>query len=325
MSQGVALRVADTLFAEWLDQVADGLLAGMNAANSVAMARALPKGYTERLIEAFQIGKSWTLAGEELGLFRDRAELSMVSAAEGSGALPGTLRRLAKARRARAEARIRMLKAMIYPVLLLHFAALAFAAPYLMEGPPHGFAVAAGRVLLPFWALVALAWAGTRVWPEAPRMVSGWAPFFASYRKSRDAAVFCESLSTGVRSGLRLGEAWMAALAAADSPRIDRMGTAALAAIESGRPASEGIELARGGLGGRFLQLYRSGEASGTLDVNLEAAAERYQSEAMGRLRVATLVYPGLVMVAVYGYAAYKIVSFYQGYFQGLLEMSGGG
>lgn len=316
------VRVSDLRLAGWLNQMADGFDAGMSPANALALSKGVPRDVSDGLRDVFEEGGNWALAMDALALPFGRAEEAVIRAAEQSGSLPRAFRRLAKAREERAKVARRMKMAMLYPLFLIHFAAIVFSVTYLVEGRYDAFAIAAGMVLVPVWSIAIFGALLFRYSPSKVRSASRFLPLFSSYRKNWDMGVLCDVLGTALHAGMRVDAAWRAAVEATDSPRLDRLGFAVEEAIERGDPASVGIETSGVKLPESFLQLYRSGETSGSLERNLEAAAERYQTDGKNSLFLASMLYPKIVLVAIFGYAAYKIVMFFKDYYEGLMNIS---
>lgn len=315
-------RISDSHLAAWFEQLADALDAGMNPVNAVALASALPGGASERITASLERGEDWISAFDGLSPSFTDAELAVLQAAERTGSLPSVLRRLAEARRDRAQTKRRLLVASLYPVFLLHFAAVVFSVTYLANGQLPAFFVSAGMIVVPFWLLVLFIYAMARLFPSAFKRLLRFVPLLRAYRRSRGMAQLCSTLAMSFRAGMSADDAWQAGIAAADNPQIDRMGEAALRAIANGQPASSGIAGNAEKLPGSFLQLYRGGETTGTLEQNLEAAAEAYGKEAKSRLFWAMIVYPKILLVAIFGYVAYKILTFFIDYYNQILEMS---
>jgi general secretion pathway protein F/type IV pilus assembly protein PilC len=69
-----------------------------------------------------------------------------------------------------------------------------------------------------------------------------------------------------------------------------------------------------------FLALYRTGEATGQLDVNLLRLAAQKQDAANRALGLATVIYPLAMFLIVAAMTAYFVISIYAGY----LKMLGG-
>ncbi len=314
--------LSDKRLAEWLEQVADGLDAGMQASNAVAMAKSLPAGISANLEAAFENGDGW---GDSLEFARIPfrfAELSILRASEMSGRLPGAMRRIAEARRELAKVKRRMVFALAYPVFLLHFAAVIFSLKYLVNGDTPAFFVSAGMVIVPVWLGTGFIASGAKLYPGAARRVLRFLPIFSGYRKNWEAATLCEVLASGFAAGMDVTRSWEIAANAADSPRLFRVADAAVAAVATGSKVSAAIVACKKDAPLGFAQLYRSGEETGSLEENLEAAAKRYYSEAKSRLFVASLLYPKIVLIAIFGYVGYQIVSWMSDYFEQLSNIN---
>ena len=71
-----------------------------------------------------------------------------------------------------------------------------------------------------------------------------------------------------------------------------------------------------------LIQHYAIGEKTGELDVNMSRVAEMYSSVAKKKLFIATLVYPQLLFLMVAAFVALKVVGFYKGYFDNIMNMT---
>lgn len=315
-------RVSDLRLAAWLNQMADAYDAGISPANALALSNGLPRDLSEGLGGVFEAGGNWSAAMERLPLPFSRAEEAVIRAAEQSGGLPRAFRRLATAREEGAKVARRMKLALLYPLFLIHFAALVFSVSYVVEGRYEAFAISVGMVLVPVWSLAIFGLLLFRYSPSTVRTASRYLPLFSSYRKNWDMGVLCDVLGTSLRAGVRIDAAWSVAVDAADNPRLARLGAAVQRAIKEGTPASAGIEESGVKVSKSFLQLYRSGESSGTLEQNLEAAAERYRTDAKNSVFLASMLYPKLILVAIFGYAGYKIILFFKDYYEDLMKIA---
>ncbi|EDY80853.1 Bacterial type II secretion system protein F domain [Verrucomicrobiia bacterium DG1235] len=315
-------KLSDIRLAEWLEQVSDGLDAGMAASNAVSLAKTLPSGMSEGLESGFRAGKSWGEAFEETGLPLSFAEQSMLKAAEVSGRLPAMMRRIAEGRREQAKVKRRVRLALAYPAFLLHFAAFVFSITYLVNGDTWSFFVSAGMVVVPVWLLAAFFYSITRVWPSSKRAIARSVPVFSGYRRNWDAGTLCEVLASCFAAGMDVDRSWEVAVHAADHPKFYELGDRVLAAVKNGRKASEGIAEMGKAVPSGLLQLYRSGEETGSLEQNLEAAAKRYFTDAKNKLFLASMLYPKLILVGIFGYIGYKIVTMVSDYYQQLMDIN---
>lgn len=315
-------RLSDLTLAAWLDQVADGLDSGLTASNAVALAKTLPGDASVRLGERIAGGSSWDEALSEASLSLSDAEQAVLDASERSGTLPSAMRRIAAVRRDAAKMKKRLALGLAYPLFLLHFAALVFSITYLVSGNLTAFLVSMGVALGPVWLVFLFFLAMAKLWPGAIRAIARLLPLFSQYRKNWDTGLFCEVLGSCLEAGMEVGQSWEVAVAAADHPQVARWGDAALASIRDGGKASAGMERLESRAPQALLQLYRTGEETGSLPQNLRAAGQRSFADAKERLTLATLVYPKLILVAIFGYIAYRVVAFAQEYFQRIMDIT---
>ncbi|MDQ8184156.1 type II secretion system F family protein [Pelagicoccus sp. SDUM812002] len=315
--------LSDKNLADWLEQVADGLDAGLQASNAVGLAKRLPADKSDSLEAAFQNGEAWGDSLEFASLSLSYAELSILKASDLSGRLPVAMRRIATARRERAKVKRRMMLALAYPLFLLHFAALVFSITYLVDGDVSAFFVSAGMVIVPVWLLILFLVAGARLFPGSATSVMRYMPFFSGYRWSWEVGTMCEVLAAGFAAGMNVRQTWEIAAKAADSPKLYRLTDAMLEAISNGNKVSQAIANCGKRAPKGLAQLYRSGEETGTLAENLDAAAKRYFADAKSRLVLASVAYPTIVLLGIFGYVGYKIVSWFGNYYDELSKING--
>lgn len=315
-------RISDTTLAQWFDHIADGLDAGMTASNAVSLSSGLPKKLGAEIARSLESGNTWTQATEILGTNLAIAEVAIVAAAEQSATLPQALKNLAAGRREKAKVRRRMALAAAYPMFLLHFAALVFSLEDLMNDSLQAFLRSVGTILVPVWGAILLFALVVKVWPRSLKVASRLAPLFSGYRKAWDLSILCKVLAASTRAGLPVDQSWEVATLAADDRKISRLGEAVQRAIRQGSPVSESFEEVNSGLPESFFQLYRSGELTGKLDENLDAAGDSYAKQARGKLFAASIAYPSLLLIYIFGYIGYKIIMFYKGYFDSITNIS---
>lgn len=315
-------KVTDSRLADWLDQVAEGLDAGLEPNSAVSLAKPLPRPLADSLTQQLELGATWQTSFEKARLPFSFSEMAILDAAEKSGSLPASLRKVANDRRELKKIKRRIRLSLAYPFLLLHFAAFVFSLMYLVDGDVRGALVSLGKLLLPVWFLCSLIWMAVSYWPRGVKIVLSKIPLLSAYRSSWDAGVLCDVLAGCLTAGIPVDRSWEIALVAADSPKLHRVGDAVLLKIKAGGKASEGLRQESERLPAGFMQVYASGEETGALDQNLAAAGSRYFSEAKSKLLLATLLYPKLLLLAVFGYAGYKIISFFSDYYQQLQDIN---
>jgi len=315
-------RLSDKVLAEWLEQMADGLEAGVQPSDAVALARELGSGVSYGIAEGFGRGYEWRLVLEDWLPELGRAEKALIVSASQTARLPECLRSVADSLRRSIRMRRQLLLAMAYPFILLHLAAFAFAVGDLIESGTKGFLLSGSFVIAPVWALLLLGLAAKELCPSALKAAACLLPVFSGYLRYRQAGVLCEVLAAAVRSGMPLDQAWRLAGEASGSDGFRRLGDSVSAAVGEGEKASAALVADGRCLPSGFLQLYQSGEETGSLDRNLEAAASRYLKTASGRLALASVLYPKVIALLVASFVAYKVLAFFAGYFKTLSEMA---
>ncbi|MBC2605124.1 type II secretion system F family protein [Pelagicoccus albus] len=315
-------KLSDARLADWLDQVGQGLESGLDASASVSFANDLPKGGSSKLQNLLESGEGWVDSLEKAGVPLRFSEFAILEASAQAGRLPSAMKKIADGRRELRKVKIRIRLALAYPIFLVHFAALVFSLSYLLDGDTRGFVFSVGVVVVPVWFLFSLGWTVATYWPQKLKALGRKLPLFSSYRVNWDAGTLCDVLSSCLAAGMEISKAWEIALVAADSPKLHRMGDAVLRSIASGQKASLGIKETSQCAPKGFPQLYIGGEETGQLEQNLKKAAERYFSAAKGKLLLASIFYPKILLLGIFGYVAYKIILFFSDYFQQLMDIN---
>ena len=88
-------------------------------------------------------------------------------------------------------------------------------------------------------------------------------------------------------------------------------------AMERGRTPSEWLQEARF-FPDLFKMSYATGELSGKVDENLQRLIQVYAEEGSIKLQAFSAWFPRLIYLIIVLVAAYRILSFYSGYFGGL-------
>lgn len=312
--------LSDKRVSSWFFELSESLTAGFSPAESVGMADGIPKKIGISLSQRFEEGSSWTAAFDAQCPFLQVGERSIIAAAELSGKLPAVFKELGEVRKEAASFQNRIKLASLYPIVILHFAALLFPLEYVIDGKFEAYLVSVGMILVPLWVLLALLSIAFKFSRRFKKGLQSLLPIIKSYSINRDLARFCRTFAACVRSGVSVESCWQWALDAADSSRLEKEGKLAIRTIKAGRLASEGF-VDKGGFPPELKQQYRIGERTGSLDVNIERMAEMYSSVAKKRIFLATLVYPQILFLVIAVFVAIKVISFYKGYFDGVLDI----
>lgn len=316
------LKLSDKQLSDWLDQVADGLDSGMEASGALALAKQLPGGRSGALVQILREGAGWSAVFSEGMLSLNHAEQVILTAAEKAARIPQAMRSIAESRRVLRKTKRKIALALAYPLFLLHFAALIFPIQYLVDGDDRAFLVSVGMVVVPVWLLVGFFWALGKGLPSVLLGIARSVPLLRSYRMHWESGVLCDVLANCFASGMAVDVAWDVAVSASGNPKHLKLGGKVQTVVQRGGKVSEAIEASASGLPSGFAEMYRSGEASGRLDQNLAAAAVRFRQDASNRLTLASMLYPKVILVGVFGYVGYKIIKLVGGYFDRLAEIN---
>lgn len=231
----------------------------------------------------------------------DHAQLE---AAGLSGKTADCLRSLATASEAAERRSARLQTALIYPLLLLHAAALI---PAFLTWTQRGLPAAAGQVLvvlLPFYALgllLLLAWRGRNLrphptWQDA---VLDRLPLVGGGLRLAAGARLARVLAGLLDAGFRVEDALTRAAASCGDPRLRQAVTVQAGRIAQGAGIADILQAARFP-DGAALGLVRSGELSGSLPEALLRAADENDFRAGQRLDRAAIAAPiGCYLLAV--------------------------
>jgi type IV pilus assembly protein PilC len=253
---------------------------------------------------------------------------SLLQAGEQSGRLDVCFRLLADYYTERARVARQILVDLAYPAFLFHFAVFILPFPKLfLTGDWEKYLLQTFGVLVPVYAVIALmiyaAQSGHgerwRSWIERllrPVPVLGTARAYLAL--SRLAA----ALGALLASGVTIIEAWEMAATASGSPALRRTVLGWRRQVDGGVTPAEVVN-ASGRFPDLFASQYATGEISGTLEETLQRLYQYYQDEGSRKLRAVARWTPMAVYILVMGLIAYKVVTFWMGYFQDIGKAGG--
>ncbi len=316
----MASTPSDKVVSQWLSQLSQSLASGIKPSQAIMVAETLHPQIVNEFAQCFARGMNWKGALEECGFFLSQSELAILGAAESSGTLPNAMEEISQAREEASKIKFRIKFALVYPVFVLHFAVLVIPIQFLFDGQFSKYLVSLLMIYLPLWTLALVAYIITKLFPAiAPRMLP-LLPVISGYTKMRDLSLLCRTLAACIQAGMSLKESWAISSEVSINPKIARLGEAAMEEIGRGQPVSVALMKDKW-LPESLKQMYRTGEESGNLDSTLNFAAKSFGDQAKRKLFVAAMLYPNIVLGAVLLFAAYKVVMFYKGYFDSILDM----
>lgn len=286
--------------------------------------------HISRLMDRLEQGATFSESAAGIRGWLPSFDLALLDSGERSGRLDVCFRLLSEFYRQRAEAAREVIRQLIYPALVIHVAVFALAIANepqrILIGEIGAYLGSVGLALLPIYL------AGFAVFYLAQgshgfavrsllEKVFGLVPLLGEARQSLSLSRLCLALEALLSAGTPMSRAWALAANASGSPRIQKAVRPFESAIEGGRTPGELLTHLRG-FPDMFVSLYQSGEVSGRLDENLERLRIHYQEEGFRKLRLFAVWLPRMIYFFVLAVAAYFIIWFWVGYYEGILNQS---
>lgn len=311
-------------------QLSQQLGAGLTIAQSLQTPSSIPASERLKLSGLIEAGHSLAEVFNTAGPWLPASDRPFLIAAAATGRLPLVLQALAERHGHLDKLQTRVLLACLYPIGVLHFGALAFAFFRLIDWEVGlhwdlgQFGLGVAMILGPFWSVtIVLVLLIKQRCPPVLALLN-LLPAIGGYRKNQALADFAFALGHLLEAGASIGTAWASAGEISNSPRLARASEATCAQIEQRELPSKYIGQ-HSVFPAEFIALYRTGEATGSLEKNLLHLAALHQEKARHHLTLASIVYPGLLFLGVAGLVLSIIVSFYSDYLHDILKMIDGG
>lgn len=317
--------------AQWYHQLGQmtgagvGVIQVLDTLQGPASGRAL-RLPTRRILHALREGTTLAEACRSTGSWLPVFDLALIQAGEQSGRLPACLMALADYYAERARLARRVLADLAYPLLLIHIAVLLAPFPQLfLTGNWGAYLRQVAAALAPLYGvalLVAFACQGRHgeAWRAAVESALRWVPVVGAARRSLALSRLAMSLEALVSAGVSIIDAWKLAADASGSPAIRRAVAGWRPQLDAGLTPAELLGQSSE-FPEMFAGLYRTGELSGKTDETLRRLQAYYQEEGTRKLRAFATWLPRLIYFAVMLFIAYRVVSFYVGYYQGINQM----
>ena len=279
--------------------------------------------FRKNLAQVIQHLESGATLGEALGRIRNwlpAFDLAMLRAGELSGRLPECFSLLARHYEERVKAIRQISSDLMYPLFLLHFAVFIGPLPTLvLTGNIAAYLGQVLGLLAPLYgvALLVIYAAQSRHgehWRAVIEMIARAIPVVGSAQHHLALARLAAALEALISAGLTIIEAWELAADASGSPALRRAVRAWKPEVLAGMTPAEAVSRNRE-FPELFVNLYHTGEISGKLDHSLKKLHEIYQEEATRKLRLLTQWLPRLVYLAIVFMIAWRVLSFWLGYF----------
>lgn len=313
----------------WYHQLAQQLEAGLPFADALrsSLGTGAPKAALESMAGAIEAGGSIDDVLRSANHWLPLPDILALTASAHAGRMPRTLHNLSKRHADIGAAKRKMVFASLYPLGVLHVGILLLPLVRMIDWE-KGFqwnelAYLRGVALLlgPLWlALFGLAALARRESPVVFQLAQ-WLPAIRGYVRKQALADFSFALANFLDAGVPIGNAWASAGLISRSPALKDAAAAMAALVTQGQ--APGAKLAEWScFPPDFVSLYRTGEATGQLEINLHRLTALYQDSANRALALATMIYPAIMFVGVAGMVAYFVISIYGGYLKMLVKMT---
>jgi type IV pilus assembly protein PilC len=258
-------------------------------------------------------------------------DLALIGAGEHSGRLDACFRLLADHYNDRARVIKQVISQLIYPVGLIHLAALIFlivlpfAASQFNASLTLLFAKAA-LILSPLYGAVILMIYATQskhgeIWRALIESILRLVPILGKARHYLALSRLAAALEALISAGVNIFEAWDLAAIASGSPALRRAVAAWKPRVVAGQMPSEAVRLCPL-FPETFANLYASGEISGKLDESLRHLNRLYHEDGTRKLNAFATWVPRLIYFLVALGIAYTIIQFWASLYGSHSELS---
>ncbi|WP_269523880.1 type II secretion system F family protein [Coraliomargarita parva] len=305
--------------AEWYQQLAQLLEAGMTLAESIRQAGGPPLRDRIRLAESIEAGTSLEQAFAARHNWLPRADRVFLLTAHETGRLPQTCARLGERHRGISGNLLKLVVGLLYPLGVFHIAALILPLVPMIDYE-NGFhwnwmqhLLGTAALIIPLWTFIALMALMAKIEsPVLPRILR-CLPLLRRYSKAQAMADLSSSLGTLIEVGISAPQAWRTSATLVNDPAIRKAIRRLEPVFASGDDPAHTLDQYPC-FPTLFVTLYRTGARSGSLDHSLHQAGQNFQDEANRAMTFAAFLYPSAVMALVAAIIIYSIFKIYGGY-----------
>jgi type IV pilus assembly protein PilC len=256
-------------------------------------------------------------------------ELSIIDAGERGGKLAAAFNHLAGYFALLDSSRRAALRALAYPAVLLHLGIFVGVFPSgLMRGDGAGALIREFvlTLIVTYLVLLGLFLAGRTALRAAadkasPDRLINRIPLLGAARRNLALARFAKVFHTCLLAGISMTETAATAAKAARSGGLREAGGRVAEAAGRGEQLGPHF-MAEGDFPPAFARSYATAEEAGSLDKELARWSKLFEQEADGAMRALATGAPKVMYFAIIVFVAWKIVSFYSGYY-GVLDSIG--
>ncbi len=315
--------------AEFYHQLGAMLTAGMPLAKVVDQLHATPPSRVFRnpLAQVSASLKSGLTFAEAVAAVNDwlpAFDAALIRAGDQSGRLDTCCRLLADYYQSRAELARKVMSSLAYPLFLVHFAVFIIPFPgFFMGGDTGSYLRQTVGVLVPgYMAVLILAYLcqGGRgeFWRSLIEQVFNPIPVLGIARRRLALSRLVAALEALLNAGVSMHQAWELAADASGSPRLVKEVRSWGPKLSAGLTPADILQASHA-FEEMFVNLYRTGEISGTLDDSLRRLQTYYQDDATRKLQRLAEWTPRLAYIGICILIAIHIVGWWSNYYDGVL------
>jgi type II secretory pathway component PulF len=270
-------------------------------------------------------GHTVTDAFREAGGFPE-FDAALIEAGDKSGRLDQCFNLLSLYYNERAATLRSVISGLLYPAFLFHMAVVIFPfIEWFRTSNTTKFVLQTFGILLPLYFIIGFiiyACQGRHgeKWRTMMEKISNPIPILGKARRQLALARLSAALEALLNAGVPIITCWELAATASGSPALRRTVTSWRNDLENGATPAELVNASRM-FPEPFMNLYKTGEVSGKLDEALTRLHVMYRDEGSRNLKLAGLLFPKIIYGCVALLVAWKIVSFYLGYFNQLNDV----
>jgi type IV pilus assembly protein PilC len=325
--------------AEFYHQLAQLTSAGIGVLPALEQLKRNPpaRSYREsiqRLLNELEQGRTFAGSLQQLDGWLPEFDIALIDAGERSGRLDACFRLLADYYNDQARLTKQMISKLIYPVGLIHIAALVFIVVLPFAKSQFNTSliplllIKAALVLAPLYLGTAFIIYATQSrhgekWRALVESLVRWIPLLGKARHFLALARLSAALEALISAGVNIIQAWDLAASASGSLALHRAVAAMKPGVVAGQTPAEAIR-EYSVFPDMFTNVYASGEVSGKLDETLKRLYSHYQEEGTHKLQAFTQWMPRLIYALVAAMIAYYVIQFWVGYFNQISTITNG-
>lgn len=287
-------------------------------------ARRAMAGVTQLLREGHTVTEAFCSAG---GF--PEFDAALIEAGDKSGRLDQCFKLLSTYYTERAQTLRSVISGLLYPVFLFHMAVFIFPfIEWFRSNNSTKFVLQTLGILIPIYVVIGFiiyACQGRHGehWRSIIEKITKPIPIIGKARRQLALARLCAALEALLNAGVPIISGWDLAAAASGSPALRRTVDGWKTDLEGGVTPAELVTSSRA-FPEPFVNLYHTGEVSGKLDECLTRLHIMYRDEGSRNLKLAGLIFPKIVYAGVAFMVAWKVISFWAGYFNEINQISKG-